>query len=124
MQKFGGELSLKMKKNRFLILVASALLVAILVFFIFAGKALFKKEANNVNQTVIENIPTEDWLFDNCNCTVRERRACANESFQYSNGFCRYNNTLTYFISKCSEFVCQNKTYEWGYGKWEVNVTN
>ncbi len=113
-----------MKRNRFFIVVILVLLVAILVFFVFAGKAIFKKEINNANQTAVENIPTEDWLFDHCNCTERERRACANESFQYSDGFCRYENTLTYFVSKCSKFVCQNRTYEWNYGKWEVNVTN
>ena len=113
-----------MEKNKIFIWAFLILLAVVLAFSLFSKKIFVGKVVDEPKQEDVGNIPDEDWLFDNCNCTARERRVCGDESFEYSNGFCRYKNMITNPILKCSEYNCSEQNYMWKYDQWQVKGYN
>ncbi|MBR9701733.1 hypothetical protein GOV13_02315 [Candidatus Pacearchaeota archaeon] len=60
-----------------------------------------------------EDIPSKDWLVDNCDCIERNNFRCLNGfELDAENRLCRGDGSVTNVILGCSKYNCTGEVYE------------
>ena len=92
---------MKSKKTAILFGI-SALLIGILVFFLFNGKV--------TGDVVKDEGHSESWLNDNCVCLEKKRLVCHYEGFELrDDNYCWKDDTFTNPLKKCSLYNCNGE---------------
>lgn len=106
-------------KEKTLRIIVFLVLMAVLITLSLLAKNIFLGETEKkIDKTTSDIEYEESYLASNCNCLERNRFLCGFEGFEYTNGTCRNNLTLTNPITKCSKYDCNGYEVEFVDEKW------
>ena len=95
------------------------IIIILLIVAFLVSIGIYLKSIITAN-TIKEQQKYEEWLKDNCNCTIKERLRCP-EGYELNGKTCIGWKSFTNPVLTCSQYNCSGEIMDWDENKEKWN---